>query len=203
MIWFGWVLWHIYPCRLFNTESFLYIYIKYIWFGLVGFYRISAFVGYLRPNPLCTYIGRLNGVVSLVIGFEELSYVTSPFWSRHRMNRKIHPLSRTGLVKSWRGSLLLRGEHMKPPSFIFPTGEEQMVFTFLLYGLFYLFLECLWLLYSLGRELSSLLILRTIKCHIILIDLNCFLLNILLCYSLCDNLMHFKKRGVIYESTSH
>ena len=29
---FGLVLWHINHCRLFNTKSCLYIYIKYIWF---------------------------------------------------------------------------------------------------------------------------------------------------------------------------
>ena len=29
MIWFGWVLWHISHYRLFNTKSYLYIYIKY------------------------------------------------------------------------------------------------------------------------------------------------------------------------------
>ena len=27
---FGWVLWHINQCRLFNTKTSLYIYIKYI-----------------------------------------------------------------------------------------------------------------------------------------------------------------------------
>ena len=42
--------------RLFNAKSSLYIYIKYIWFGLVGFYGISTIVGYLMPNPLYTYI---------------------------------------------------------------------------------------------------------------------------------------------------
>ena len=56
MIWFGWVLWHINHCRLFNTKSFLYIYIKYIWFGLVGFSGISTIVGYSMPNPLNVYI---------------------------------------------------------------------------------------------------------------------------------------------------
>ena len=84
MIWFGWVLWHINHCRLFNTESSLYIYIKYIrfdfilWhinhcglfnaksslyiyikyigFTLVGFYGISTIVGYLMQNPLYTYL---------------------------------------------------------------------------------------------------------------------------------------------------
>ena len=40
MIWFGLVLWHINQYRLFNAKSSLYIYIKYIGFGLVGFYGI-------------------------------------------------------------------------------------------------------------------------------------------------------------------
>ena len=30
MIWFGWALWHINNCWLFNAKSSLYIYIKYI-----------------------------------------------------------------------------------------------------------------------------------------------------------------------------
>ena len=56
MIWVGLVLWHINHYWLFNAKSFLYIYIKYIWFGLVGFYGISTIVGYLMPNTLYTYI---------------------------------------------------------------------------------------------------------------------------------------------------
>ena len=56
MIWFGLVLWHINHCRLFKAKSFLYIYIRYIWFGLVWFYGISTIVGYLKPNPFYTYI---------------------------------------------------------------------------------------------------------------------------------------------------
>ena len=56
MIWFGLVLWHINPCRLFNTKSFLYVYIKYIGFNLIVFYGISTIVGYLIPNLLYTYI---------------------------------------------------------------------------------------------------------------------------------------------------
>ena len=55
MIWFGWVLRQINHCRLFNTKSSLYIYIKYIWFGFVGFYGISSIVGYLMSNPLYKY----------------------------------------------------------------------------------------------------------------------------------------------------
>ena len=56
MIWFGWILWDINYCRLFNAKPFLYIYIEYIGFSLVGFYGISAIVGYLMPNPFYTYI---------------------------------------------------------------------------------------------------------------------------------------------------
>ena len=52
MIWFSWVLWHINHCRLFKAKSSLYTYIKYIWFGLVGFYGISTIVGYLMLNTL-------------------------------------------------------------------------------------------------------------------------------------------------------
>ena len=54
MIWLGWVLWHINHCRLFNAKSPLYIYIKYIRFGWVGFYGTSTIVGYLMPNLLYT-----------------------------------------------------------------------------------------------------------------------------------------------------
>ena len=69
-VWFGWVglgwvLWHINHCRLFNAKSSLYIYIKYIWFGLVGFYGISTIVGYLMPNPLYTYILNIYDLVWL------------------------------------------------------------------------------------------------------------------------------------------
>ena len=30
LVWFGWVLWHINHCRLFNAKSLLCMYIKYI-----------------------------------------------------------------------------------------------------------------------------------------------------------------------------
>ena len=53
MIGYDWVLWHI---GLFNAKSSLYIYIKYIWFGLVWFYGTSTIVGYLMLNTLYTYI---------------------------------------------------------------------------------------------------------------------------------------------------
>ena len=67
MFWFGWLLWHINNCRLFNAKSSLYIYIKYICFGLVGFYGILTIVGYLMPNRLYTYI--LNIYVLVWLAF--------------------------------------------------------------------------------------------------------------------------------------
>ena len=39
-----------------QCQIYIYIYIKYIGFGLVGFYGISTIVGYLMPNPHYTYI---------------------------------------------------------------------------------------------------------------------------------------------------
>ena len=61
----GLVLWHINHCRLFNAKSCLYIYIKYIGFGLVWLYGISTIVGYLMPNPLYTYILNIYDLVWL------------------------------------------------------------------------------------------------------------------------------------------
>ena len=58
-------LWHISHCRLFNTKFCLYIYIEYIWFGLVGFYGISTIVGYLMPNSVYTYILNIYDLVWL------------------------------------------------------------------------------------------------------------------------------------------
>ena len=59
MIWFSWVLWHINHYKLFNAKSSLYLYIKYIGFGLVGFYGISTIISYLMQNPLYTYISNI------------------------------------------------------------------------------------------------------------------------------------------------
>ena len=55
-IWFGLVLWHINHFRLSNAKSSLYIYIRYVGFGLIGFYGTSTIVGYLMPNLVYTYI---------------------------------------------------------------------------------------------------------------------------------------------------
>ena len=66
-IWLGLVFWHINHCRLFNAKSSLYIYIKSIWLGLVGFYDISTIVGYSMQNPLYRYI--LNKYHLVWLGF--------------------------------------------------------------------------------------------------------------------------------------
>ena len=71
MIWFGWVLWNINPCRLFNAKSSLYIYIKNIRFGWVGFHDVSNIVGYIITNPLYPYILNIYDLVWL--GFYEIS----------------------------------------------------------------------------------------------------------------------------------
>ena len=63
----GLVLWHINHCKLFNAKSSLYIYFKYIWFGLVEFDSISTIVGYLMPNPLYTYISNILGFMTPTI----------------------------------------------------------------------------------------------------------------------------------------
>ena len=62
---FGWVLWNINPCRLFNAKSSLYIHIKYIWFSFFGFYGISTIVGYLMPNLFYTYVLNIYDLIRL------------------------------------------------------------------------------------------------------------------------------------------
>ena len=49
----------------FMPDPLLYIYIKYICFGLVWFDGISPIVGYLMPNPLYTYIFNIYDYVWL------------------------------------------------------------------------------------------------------------------------------------------
>ena len=58
IVWLG--LWHINHCRLFNTNSSLYIYIKYIGFVLVGLYGISTIVVFFMPNSLFTFTCIVN-----------------------------------------------------------------------------------------------------------------------------------------------
>ena len=108
---FGWVLWYInncrlfnvksplyiyinyiwfclvgfygisHYCRLFNAKSSLYIYIKYIWFCLVGFYGISTIVDYLMSNPLL-YI-YINYIWFFLVGFYDISTIVDYLMSNH------------------------------------------------------------------------------------------------------------------------
>ena len=61
----GLVLRHVNNFRLFNAKSSLYIYIKYIGFGWLGFYDISIIEAYLIQNPLYTYILEIQDMVWL------------------------------------------------------------------------------------------------------------------------------------------
>ena len=63
---------------------------------------------------------------------------------------------------------------------------------------FCLFRERLWLLSSLGRELSFLLVLCTIKCLFIIIDLICFLPNILCKITFTGMTKCVIRNGVLY-----
>ena len=63
LVWLGFMAYH--HCRLFNAKSSVYIYIKYIGFGLVWFYGISTIVDYLLPNPFYTYILNIYDLVWL------------------------------------------------------------------------------------------------------------------------------------------
>ena len=94
MIWFSFVLWPFNHCRLFKSNFFLYVYIKYIRFGYVGFYGIwtiagffiqsfwyiyilyicfasvsfygiSTIVDYSMPNPLYTLISNMSKLYDL------------------------------------------------------------------------------------------------------------------------------------------
>ena len=63
-------------------KSSLYIYIKYIGFGLVGFYGISTSVGYLVSNPLYTYTLNIYDLV----GLSFMAY--QPLWVIHFIHIK-------------------------------------------------------------------------------------------------------------------
>ena len=76
-IWFSLVLWHINHCGLFNAKSTLNIYIKYIWFGWIGFYDISTLVGYLMPNSFYADIVNIYDLVWFYGILTILGYLTS------------------------------------------------------------------------------------------------------------------------------
>ena len=56
-------LWYINHSKLFSAKSSLYVYVKYISFGLLGFYGISTIIGYLMPNPHYTYMLNIYDLV--------------------------------------------------------------------------------------------------------------------------------------------
>ena len=110
MIWFGWFLLHINNCRLFNAQTSLYIHIKYIWFGLVGFYGISTIVGYLMTKPLYTYILNIYDLVWLVfMAYQQLFTGKFSLYIRGAYD-KFPDFFRVGIkiiVDSWKFSMWL------------------------------------------------------------------------------------------------
>ena len=77
IICFGWVLWHINHCKLFNANILnTYILNVYdlVWLDLVWFYGISTIVGYLMPNPLYTYI-YIQHIRFGLVGFYDISTI--------------------------------------------------------------------------------------------------------------------------------
>ena len=76
MVWFGLVLWHINNWGLFNAQSSLYIYTKYIRFRLFGFYGISTIGVFLMPNPLYTYVLNIYDLIWLgFMAYQTLSVI--------------------------------------------------------------------------------------------------------------------------------
>ena len=64
---------------IYEHESSLYIYIKYIEFDWVGFYGISSTVGNLTPNPFYIYIKYIFGLV----GYYGISNIVGYLMSNH------------------------------------------------------------------------------------------------------------------------
>ena len=60
-----WISWSYFWWTYLYYKTSSYIYIKSIWFGLVGFYGILTFDGYLMPNHLYTYILDIYNLVLL------------------------------------------------------------------------------------------------------------------------------------------
>ena len=152
-------------------------------FKIIFYHFMHIVLNYLNAKNILICpnmtVRRLNRVVSLVRVFEELSHVTSPFWSSDKVNPGICLFHEQDLRRADHGGSLLSGEHMRTSSYIPDLRRVSgfhLFFFFLLYELLCLFLERL---YNLKRDLSSLRVLCTIKCLIILIDLLCFLPNIL------------------------
>ena len=77
-IWFGRILCHIYKSRSLNVKSSSYIYIKYIWLGLFGFYSISKIIGYLMLCSLYIYILNIYDLFFLFYGISIIAVYLRP-----------------------------------------------------------------------------------------------------------------------------
>ena len=135
-------------------------------------------------------VGRLNGVVSLVTVFEELSLVTSPSCSRNKANSGIPLFYEQDFKSSRRSRPLLISDAYDTSPF---TRPEKWFRPFCSRNFSSCFSNALRLFHSLGQELDSLLVCRRIKCYIVIIHLSVCLPTeySVLVYSLLYNLMHY------------
>ena len=88
MIWFGWVLWHINHCRLFNAKSSLYI--RYIGFGFVTANSLKS-----QNGTLFSHVWR-RGRLAL-----DPSYYKSSFRVFHQAYRNWHIMWGINLWLNW------------------------------------------------------------------------------------------------------
>ena len=63
LVWLGFIAYQLLWVIQCHIYILIYIYIKYISFGLVGCYGISTIVSYLMPNPIYTYILNIYDLV--------------------------------------------------------------------------------------------------------------------------------------------
>ena len=114
LVWLGLVLWHINLCRLFNAKYSLYIYIKYIGFGLVWFYVISTIVSYLMPAPF------LNITSSRHIGYPWPSFVTPLY-------RPLLPVGPQGYIPYRHRATVCRFEVVVLPLLVHVKGSTGII----------------------------------------------------------------------------
>ena len=74
-----------------------------------------------------TAVGRLNGVIPLVTAFQDLSHITSPFWSRENVKREIRPFQEQDFEVTRRASSFLLASILGLPP-LYSTPEMSKLF---------------------------------------------------------------------------
>ena len=113
MIWFGLVLWHINHCRLFNAKSFLNIYIKYIWFGLVGL----SFMAYTIESRLLNESQFEQFIVRQIHSSKKSLSDRTNVW---RSNTRVGPIKTEGV---W---MIAEGKRTQPNGWTSLSNQNQL-----------------------------------------------------------------------------